>query len=72
VETGLQAGEVDPAVEWRRRQVDGRVDLAPGQHLLVSGGVGNSTIPIRLGVPPEVVICTVNGGVGLGASEVVS
>jgi uncharacterized protein len=27
-----------------------------GQHMIVSGGVGSSGLPIRLGVPPEIVI----------------
>lgn len=44
-----------------RRYLYGRYELAPDQHLFVSGGVGNSTLPLRFGVPPEVVICTVNG-----------
>jgi predicted MPP superfamily phosphohydrolase len=44
-----------------RQYLYGPYKIGPEQHLLVSGGVGNSTIPIRLGVPPEVVICTVNG-----------
>jgi uncharacterized protein len=26
-----------------------------GRHLIVSGGLGVSSIPVRLGVPPEVV-----------------
>jgi predicted MPP superfamily phosphohydrolase len=52
---------VVPEGALSRRYLYGRYRLAAEQHLLVSGGVGNSTIPIRLGVPPEVVICTVNG-----------
>lgn len=44
-----------------RRYLYGAYELAANQHLLVSGGVGNSTIPVRLGVPPEVVICTIRG-----------
>jgi predicted MPP superfamily phosphohydrolase len=52
---------VVPEGALSRQYLYGRYSLAPEQHLLVSGGVGNSTIPIRLGVPPEVVICTVTG-----------
>jgi predicted MPP superfamily phosphohydrolase len=52
---------VVPEGALSRRYLYGRYKLAPEQHLLVSGGVGNSTIPIRLGAPPEVVISTVNG-----------
>jgi len=52
---------VVPEGALSRRYLYGRYKLAPGQHLFVSGGVGNSTIPIRLGAPPEVVICTVSG-----------
>ena len=52
---------VVPEGALSRRYLYGRYMVAPAQHLFVSGGVGNSTIPIRLGVPPEVVICTVNG-----------
>jgi predicted MPP superfamily phosphohydrolase len=52
---------VVPEGALSRRYLYGRYKLAPEQHLLVSGGVGNSTIPIRLGAPPEVVICTVTG-----------
>lgn len=29
-----------------------------GRHLLISRGIGNSTLPVRLGVPPEVVHMT--------------
>jgi predicted MPP superfamily phosphohydrolase len=55
---------VVPEGALSRRYLYGRYQLAAEQHLLVSGGVGNSTIPIRLGVPPEVVICTVTGAGG--------
>jgi predicted MPP superfamily phosphohydrolase len=44
-----------------RRYLYGCYELAPDQHLLVTSGVGNSTLPLRLGAPAEVVICTVNG-----------
>jgi predicted MPP superfamily phosphohydrolase len=52
---------VVPEGALSRRYLYGRYELAPDQHLLVSSGVGNSTLPLRLGAPSEVVICTVNG-----------
>ena len=27
-----------------------------GRHLVVSGGIGNSMLPVRLGMPPEVTL----------------
>jgi hypothetical protein len=54
---------VVPAGALSRRYLYGRYPLAPQQHLLVSSGVGNSVLPLRLGAPAEVVICTVNGPV---------
>ena len=33
-----------------------------GRHLVVSGGLGMSGLPIRLGVPPEIVLVTIRGG----------
>ena len=41
-----------------------------GRHLIVSGGLGTSIIPARLGVPPEIVHITLGGGVGLARSPV--
>jgi predicted MPP superfamily phosphohydrolase len=35
----------------------GHVEEA-GRHLIVSGGLGFSTLPVRLGVPPEIVLVT--------------
>ncbi len=35
--------------------------------LIVSGGLGCSIVPFRLGVPPEVVLVTLRGGGGNGA-----
>ena len=52
---------VVPAGALSRRYLYGRYLLAPDQHLLVSSGVGNSVLPLRLGAASEVVICTVNG-----------
>ena len=33
-----------------------------GRHLIVSGGLGCSMIPVRFGVPPEVVVIDLGGG----------
>lgn len=44
-----------------RRYLYGRYELAPARQLLVSSGVGNSLLPLRLGARAEVVICTVTG-----------
>ena len=32
-----------------------------GRHLIVSGGLGCSMIPVRFGVPPEVVVIDIGG-----------
>ncbi len=34
---------------------------APPRHLVVSGGLGNSILPVRFGVPPEITIIDVTG-----------
>lgn len=34
-------------------------------HLVVSGGLGCSIAPVRLGVPPEIVIVELGGGAGV-------
>ena len=39
---------LDPALQW---QV-----VEDGRHLIVSGGLGCSGIPVRFGVPPEIVV----------------
>ena len=33
-----------------------------GHHLFVTTGIGTSIVPVRFGVPPEIVILTVSGG----------
>jgi hypothetical protein len=53
---------VVPEGALSRQYLYGRYPLARDQQLFVSAGVGNSVLPLRLGAPPEVVICTVNGG----------
>jgi uncharacterized protein len=42
-----------------RRYLKGHYSLEGNRHLLVSVGVGNSGLPIRLGPTPEVLICEV-------------
>jgi predicted MPP superfamily phosphohydrolase len=44
-----------------RRYCTGRFDLPNGQVLLVSRGLGCSTVPIRWNAPAEVHLCSVNG-----------
>lgn len=33
-----------------------------GRHMIVSGGLGTSTLPVRLGMPPEIVHIDIDGG----------
>ena len=42
-----------------RRFNAGRFDLDDGRVLLVSRGIGCSTVPVRLNSPPSVMICTI-------------
>ena len=44
-----------------RRYLAGRYSLHCDRHLLVSVGLGNSGLPIRLGPVPEIVVCEVVG-----------
>ncbi len=44
-----------------RRFLAGRYRLQHGRHLLVSVGLGNSGLPIRLGPVPEIVVCDLIG-----------
>lgn len=44
-----------------RRYNAGRFDLNDGGVLLVSRGIGCSTVPLRLNAPPAVMMCTVTG-----------
>ncbi len=41
--------------EFGNRFAYGHVEEA-GRHLIVSGGLGASIVPVRLGVPPEIVV----------------
>ena len=47
---------VVPEGALSRTYLYGRYELELHQHLLVSSGVGNSTVPLRIGASPEVVI----------------
>jgi predicted MPP superfamily phosphohydrolase len=42
-----------------RRYNAGRFDLDEGRVLLVSRGIGCSTVPVRLNSPPAVMMCTI-------------
>ena len=44
-----------------QRFVHGHI-VEDGRHLVVSGGLGMSGLPIRLGVPPEIVLVTIRSG----------
>ncbi len=46
---------------YGQRYLYGHV-VEAGRHLIVSGGLGLSRIPIRLGVPPEIVLVELGGG----------
>jgi uncharacterized protein len=35
--------------------------IEQGKHLIVSGGIGTSILPIRFGVPPEIVVIDLGG-----------
>jgi predicted MPP superfamily phosphohydrolase len=43
--------------EFGQRYACGHV-IEEGRHLFVSSGIGTSIMPVRFGVPPEVVIIT--------------
>lgn len=43
-----------------RRYHAGRFDLDSGSTLIVSRGIGCSTIPVRINAPPEIVVCTMS------------
>ncbi|HEU4698606.1 MAG TPA: metallophosphoesterase [Gemmatimonadales bacterium] len=52
---------VVPAGRLSRRYVRGRYALAGGRTLIVSRGVGFSTVPVRLFAPSEIHLCTLAG-----------
>jgi uncharacterized protein len=43
---------------YGQRYAAGHV-VEDGRHLFVTTGIGTSIIPIRLGVPPEIVVVTI-------------
>ncbi|MFE1601502.1 metallophosphoesterase [Methylobacterium sp. ID0610] len=51
---------------YGQRYVYGHV-VEKGRHLVVSGGLGLSRIPVRFGVPPEIVLVDLAGAAGLHA-----
>jgi predicted MPP superfamily phosphohydrolase len=53
---------VAPHGALSRRYRAGRYALPGGRTLLVSRGVGHSTLPLRIGAPSDVIICTLRGG----------
>jgi uncharacterized protein len=52
---------VVPQGALSRQYLAGRYALRGGAHLLVTVGIGNSSVPIRLGPVPEVLICDLAG-----------
>jgi predicted MPP superfamily phosphohydrolase len=52
---------VVPRGELSRQYLAGRYALPRGAQLLVTVGIGNSSVPIRLGPVPEVLICDLVG-----------
>ncbi|RVU19507.1 metallophosphoesterase [Methylobacterium oryzihabitans] len=46
---------------YGQRYLYGHV-VEAGRHLIVSGGLGLSRVPVRLGVPPEIVLVELGGG----------
>ena len=50
-------GPVLTASRFGKRYVHGHI-VEDGRHLVVSAGVGTSILPLRLGVPPEIVLVT--------------
>jgi predicted MPP superfamily phosphohydrolase len=57
---------VVPSRYWRRYAYGHIVES--GRHLIVSGGLGCSGLPIRIGMPPEIVLVEFGGQNGLPAS----
>jgi len=52
---------VVPEGALSRRYLAGRYALPPNAHLLVTVGIGNSGLPIRLGPVPEILVCELAG-----------
>ncbi len=58
----VRLGNYSPLVPSRfgNRYAYGAIEEA-GQHLVVSGGLGNSLLPVRLGLPPEITLVELGG-----------
>ena len=52
-------GTVVQASDYGERYVRGHV-VEDGRHLFVTTGIGTSIVPVRFGVPPEIVLLTLN------------
>ncbi len=52
-------GTVVQASDYGERYLRGHV-VEDGRHLFVTTGIGTSIVPVRFGVPPEIVLLTVN------------
>ncbi len=52
---------VEPSNRYGERYARGHV-IEHGHHLFVTTGIGTSIIPVRFGVPPEIVLLTVKSG----------
>jgi predicted MPP superfamily phosphohydrolase len=61
----VRIGGYSPIVPSRfgNRYAYGAIEEA-GRHLVVSGGIGNSMLPVRLGMPPEVTMVRLGGAAG--------
>lgn len=53
-------GPLVTASRYGRRYAHGHV-VERGRHLIVSAGIGTSILPLRLGVPPEIVVVSLGG-----------
>jgi len=58
---------VVPSCYWRRYAYGHIVE--GGRHLVVSGGLGYSGLPIRIGMPPEIVLVEIGGRNGVPPSS---
>ena len=54
-------GPLVTASRFGRRYAHGHM-VERGRHLIVSAGIGTSILPLRLGVPPEIVVISLGGG----------
>jgi predicted MPP superfamily phosphohydrolase len=52
-------GALATASKYGKRYAHGHV-VESGRHLIVSAGLGTSLLPLRIGVPPEIVLVTIH------------